>query len=55
MKVKYYVVKTVDDLVVRITERKATKRNRNGQFTGNRHSGGFCRYYSVCPFTTKGE
>ena len=53
MKVRYYIVKTVDGHVVQITERKPTKRDAQGRFVGK--GGGHCRWYGVCPFTTKGR
>jgi len=53
MQVKYYIVKTVDGHVVQISERKAPKREASGRFTGKKS--GFCRWFGICPFTTKGR
>jgi len=53
MQIKYYVVKTMDGQIVQISERKMTKRDALGRFVGKTRSG-YCRWYGVCPFTTKG-
>jgi len=53
MQTKYYIVKTVDGEIVQITEKKMTKRDAYGRFIGK--GGGYCRWYGVCPYTTKGR
>jgi len=57
MKAKYYTVKVVAGEVVRVKKMKVhlPPRNAFGQFVASgRRCHGYCRWFGLCPFTTKG-